>query len=336
MRKSIREKIGELKNVLIDNKDVTEGYSYWVSYLKDMIIDIFEWEGLPDTLPEEELERRLMNHGFAIVFKHPIEGIITSDGSLYDYDIYRRYRMFNLYNPYRTFHIRFLPGGKQIGKDGVVVYNNSIEKYIDHKYKDNLLHNTICRYARMLADVESTLSSELITQRMPFLPVASNRTSADSVKNVFRRLEVGEMEIAIDSDFLQDFKVLKNKDLSPGYLTELIQCRENILKMFYREVGMYMPEAQRERLLVDEIENAQSKEKTLIYSLLREREKACKELNEKFCLDVKVRMRSELYSEMDVTEMGEYAEPCEEDEEDVEPEENVEEDVEEEDTEDEV
>lgn len=283
---------------LMDNKNVIFGYNYWLSYFVDMTTDLFKWLGLPATLPGEEIEKRLVRNGFSICFKHPVEGIVTSDGSLYDFDFYRQYRKFNVYNPYRTFLLRFLPNGKTIGKDGVVIYNTSAERYVDADYvaTDNLFYTTIKRYARMMADIEATLSAELITQRMPFLPIASNQQNYNSIKSVFASLELGSLDVAVDNDFLQDIKILKNKELVPTYISELINNRRNILSMFYSEIGMYQPDTKRERLLVDEIENGQNNEKTLIYSMLRERMRGAKAFSEFFQMPVTVDLRTVLYN----------------------------------------
>lgn len=297
-----------VKQGVMDNKNVVFGYNYWVTYFLDMTMDLFEYQGLPDTLPSEEIERRLVRNGFSIIFKHPAEGIVTCNGNLYDYDFYRRYRMFNVNNSFISFLTKgFMPSNKVIGKDGIVLYNTGIEKYIDYNVVgDNLFYTTICRYARMMADIESTLSAELITQRMPFLPIASNQQNYQSIKSIFTKMEKGEFDIAIDSDFMQDIKILKNKELAVNYLSELINNRRNILSMFYSEIGMYQPDSKRERLLVDEIENGQNNEKTLIYSMLRERQRGVKQLNDFFGLEVSVNLRTVLYDkDIAITEMTE-------------------------------
>lgn len=306
---SISKKSLTTYNVM-DNKNVLLGYNYWLSYFTDMTMDLFEWQGLPATLPSEEIEKRLIRNGFSIIFKHPIEGIVTCDGNLYDYDFYKRFRMFNVANPYRTFYERFIPSGKVIGKDGIVIYNTGVEKYIDFIQTDircdNLFYTTIRRYARMMADIESTLSAELISQRMPFMPIATTQQNYESIKNVFKKLENGDMEAAIDSDFTKDIKILKNKELVANYLSELINNRRNILSMFYSEIGMFQPDSKRERLLVDEIENGKNNEKTLIYSLLRQRLQGVKQLNEFFGLNATVDIRYVLYNEeTPITELTE-------------------------------
>lgn len=291
---------------IMTNADVLFGYNYWLSYFVDMTTDLFEWQGLPATLPSEEIERRLIRNGFSIIFKHPIQGICTCNGNLYDYDFYRRYRRYNVFNPYFSFLTRFIPGNKEIGKDGIVIYNTGIEQYIDEEHCDNLFYTTLRRYARMMADIEATLSMELITQRMPFLPIANNQQTYESIKKVFTSLEAGNLEVAVNSDFLKDITILKNKELVVNYISELINNRRNILSMFYSEIGMFQPDTKRERLLVDEIENGKNNEKTLIYSMLRERKKGCEILNKFFPeLNVSVDLRYVLYNnDVDINEMG--------------------------------
>ena len=289
---------------VMDNKSVELGYKYWLSYFIDMTMDLFEYQGLPDTLPSEEIEKRLIMSGFSIIFKHPVEGVITCNGNLYNYDIYDRYLNYTVFNPYRTFVQNFLGIGKQIGKDGIVIYNTGVEKYVSYIPQDNLFYTTLCRYARMMADIESTLSAEMITQRMPFITVAGNQQQYESIKNVFKKLEKGDMDVAVDNDLLHDLKILKNKELVANYLSELINNRRNILSMFYAELGIYIPDSKRERLLVDEVENGQNNMKTLIYSMLRERQKGLMQYNDFFNEESTVNLRTVLYNkDVDIIDM---------------------------------
>lgn len=281
---------------VMDNKNVLTGYQYWVNYLLDMTSDLFQWEGLPSSLPSQEIEKRLVRDGFSIIFKHPKFDVIACNGNLYNYDVYGRYAQYNVANPAVGFYQGFSASGKTIGVDGVVVYNTGNEKYINSQTQDNLFYTTVMRYARMLADIESTLSTELIDARMPYMPVATSQQNYNSVLNVLKKLELGEMEVAVDGDFLQDLKVLKKKDHDSQSIGELINNRRNILSMFYAEVGMYQPDSKRERLLVDEVENGQNNEKTLIYSMLRERMIGAKAMSEFFGTSITVGLREVLYN----------------------------------------
>lgn len=283
---------------------VEQGYFYWINKLLDISMDLFEYTGLPETLPHEEIELRLLKFGYCGILKHPTEGIIACNSSLFDYDIYGRYNRVNFYNPYKNFNASgFYPGNKKIGEECIVIYNNSVEKYLNQPVQGtDVFFQCICRYARMLADIESTTNNEIILTRQPFMPVAGNQQTKDSVLAVFRALKKGEIEIPIDNDFLKDLKTLKNQEVSSGHITELIDARKSLIKQFLSEIGVYSTDDKMERLIVSEVEQENKNVKIFLYSMLKSRQIGIYNFNKFFGLDAKVFLRKELFDKTELYE----------------------------------
>ena len=54
----------DLINYIYKNNDVSQGYFYWRSRLTDILMDIFDFDGLPSTLPKKEILYRLFTTGY--------------------------------------------------------------------------------------------------------------------------------------------------------------------------------------------------------------------------------------------------------------------------------
>ena len=329
------DKLNKFRDRLIDtiykNNDVSMGYFYWQAKLLDIVVDLFKWDGLPESIPEVEIEKRLFMTGHCGVVKHPKLGLIVCDSYLYDYDLYGRYLKADFFNPYREFNNNFIPGNKEIGKECEVIYNMSMEKYsinntqtiagMSPVYLNYLGYNnfmqTINRYARLLADLEATISIEIVQQRQLYVGIAPTQQIAEAFRNLFRNTKRGDITSIIDNDFLKDSKTLKMYDLVVGTMQEKIETRQSLIKYFLEEIGIYSTEDKKERLLVDELAQENRNTKPFIYSLLKERQEGADRVNKLYGTNWSVGLRSELYdteTELHDTEDVEEREEVEVDE----------------------
>lgn len=307
MKKSnFLEYLTGLKTKLYEVNNVDQGYFYWQGKLIDIVMDLFRYYNLPDTLPEEEIEKRLIITGYCGIIKHPTEGIIACDSFPFDYDIYGRYLKLNFTNPYKGFNVNgFIPGNKLIGKDCEIIYNNSIEKYINipRPLTDNFFQ-TICRYARTLADIEASFNLDLITNRNPYIAVSPTTQIRDSWLGIFRSLKRGALSVVVDDDFLKDSKTLKNKDIVAGYITELLETRSTVIKNFMEEIGIFSNDDKKERLIVGEMEQENQNVKIFLYSMLKSRQIGVEKINKLYNLNVSVELRKELYNEEKIEDIN--------------------------------
>lgn len=282
--------------------DVQQGYFYWVNALLDICMDIFKYDNLPTSIPEEEIEKRLLTFGYCGFLHHPDLGLIVCNGHPYDYDLYGRYRRMDFYNPYFKFNSTgFYPGNKEIGVDCEIIYNLDTEKYLNVPIQGQMnFYQKICRYARQLADIESTINLDIINSRQPYLLVAGNQQVKESIVNIFRSLRRGENESINDTDFMKEIKSLKNKDIINGHLTELIESRNTLIKYFLSEIGIYSTDDKKERLIVDEVQQENRNVKVFLYSMLKCRQQGIERVNALYGTDIKVTLRPELFNEIDL------------------------------------
>lgn len=142
-----------------DVADVLYGVNYWFNKLLNIMLQIFEYEGLPSSIPKRELEIPLLLDGYVGVFNNKKYGLVASRIEPYGQDKY--------YNPIAYSYAQpELGGGNiKIGIDGVIVYNSELQHNAYEFDTDGGAYTFLKRYARMLADIESTISNYMVDIR---------------------------------------------------------------------------------------------------------------------------------------------------------------------------
>lgn len=234
----------EFLKATYDISNVATGSDYYTKFLLSKCQNLFVYENLPDTLNAWEIEKSLIIKGNGAIIKKKGQLYIPFTGSVYGYDEY------NVPNKF-TFAQPLLGGGNYTdNKDCVILWNMESDKM---DYSSSLLFEVIKRYARMLADVDSTIHSQLIGKRMCRVGMAQNSQVGQAVDEVLSRIEIGENRTIINPQMLIDgFKPLDfNGTQSLG---ELTQMRDYILNCFYNEIGLQTLEEKKERMIVSEVE----------------------------------------------------------------------------------
>lgn len=271
-----------LKN-LYDVSDVTEGYNYWVWKLLNICLDIFEYENLPPTLPAREIESNLMLTGHCFVFPHKGE-LITTVTSIYGFDKY--------YNPTKATYAQAVIGSRSNINidDYAIIYNSSLKDNVLNIPSDGSLLTFIQRYARQLADMESTINSYIaINMRLTSLPVGTNDNIKGSLRRFFDMLRLGKREVIVDTPIIESFRMVDfSTNKTNDTLTDMLQCRDKILEMFYRDIGVKFRNNKRANMTESEVE---SDNQVLLISLddmLKQREAGIEEVNNKYGTNIKV------------------------------------------------
>ena len=264
---------------IYDLKDVVKGYDFYRVDLLNKIISIFQWEGLPETLPEEEIEKKLLLNGFCGVYNHPIYGIITTDASISGISVYFTGSQMIFTNPIAGSHTL------KIGKECVCGFNDILSKW---SWKSHICE-VIDRYARQLADIDSSISIALINSRATATPVSDNDAIAQSFREYRRKLEEGALESIVTRSMVEGFNLLNNP-VNDNRLTELYNAYNEVVKNFYMTIGVPFSEDKRERLINAEVTRGLKADEFNIYSMLKMREKFAEELNKMFGLNCSVKI----------------------------------------------
>lgn len=245
-----------------------------LEHYRNIALNLYEWDGLPEGMESRHIEKALLLYGQAFFYNHPDLGFIclpcSNTGDLNVYGEPTRVQVsghgFN-----ETKHIT----------DGVMILNNP--RYIPTDI-------TLQYYCKKLAQIDSTMNTNLIQQKVPFI-FATGKENEFTIKNLYAKMYSGEPAIFVDQTLLNNKGELNIQSVSceaPYLLDKLQQHRFEIEKELLTFLGINSTIEKKERLIVDET-NANNELITLNIEIgLRERERACELINEMYGLNIKV------------------------------------------------
>ena len=222
---------------------VKKGYGYYVSLLTEKANGMYKYSGLPESLPADQIELKLILDGYCAVFKHPTSGLVTCGGGLSGIDKYYLPTDFVYAQP------ALGSGNLKIDKNCVIIYNSSIDQYTR-----NGLSEIIQRSARLLADIDSSISILTINTRATKLNVAANESIARTVDAAMKKIADGEIQTINTQSLLDLYKTVDwNSEQKQQEIIELLNAKQQIMASFLSEIGVKNFTEKKERLITDEV-----------------------------------------------------------------------------------
>ena len=239
-------------DVVFDNTRVIDGVNFWFNKLLAVCLDIFDYKNLPEYLPQKEIETNLLlqRDGHALIFWTPKYGVVTCWSELYDIDLY--------YQPTKATYAQPVlgSGNKTIGTDCEVIYNNKLGHQVYTYTTDGGLRTFIGRYARLLADMDATISIYTINRRVTDFPIAKNDKVKNSLERFFKQLRSGKNAIISDECIIEGFKTIeRGGDKNGDKLGDLLLAKEKILEGFFRDLGVRFYNPKKAQVTEDEVES---------------------------------------------------------------------------------
>lgn len=238
----------KLKN-MYDVANVWSGYKYWYDKLLAYCLNIFEYKGLPTSLPAKEVESNLLITGHCVTFvPKKRSDIYTCFTDLSGFDEY--------YNPTKATYAqpKLGAGTLTLGENAVIIYNSDLQFSVLGQPIDGGLSTYLSRYARQLSDLESTINIKTVNERAPFMATADKDNVKDSVVDFFRKIILGERAVVTDSSIVPNLNAIdiggKN---SNEKIIDVILARDKILEQFYREIGVRFYQSKRAQVNTEEV-----------------------------------------------------------------------------------
>lgn len=279
-------KMNKYLKTMYDVSDVRRGYDYWYFKLLDLIINMFEYRNLPAGISKRDLELNLLITGHATIIAKKDGTLFTPLTSLYGYDEYYQPTKAVFANP-----VVITSKEYTIGEDCTVVYNNSLQDSIFYVKADSGLNTFIQRYARQLADIESTINIYSVNSRLESIPVSNDNAVMESLKNFFKNLSVGKRAIVSDSSIIENFRNVDiNRTGIKDGINDWLIARDKVLEQFYRDLGIRMTNQKKAQVNTDEVE---SNDQLLLISsddMLKARKKGYDDANNMFGTSIEVRL----------------------------------------------
>lgn len=273
-------------DTLYDVADVKLGYNYWYFKLFNILLDLFEYDNLPQGLPQREIELNLLMTGHAVVLSKKDGGLFTPLTSLYDFDEYYQPVRAVFANPVVKSALSYT-----IGTDCEIIYNNKLQDSLYYIKADGGLNTFVKRYARQLADVESTLNIYTVNARLTSYPVANDGNVMESLKLFFKKLTLGKRAIISDNSIIEEFRNvdINRSNIGDGVNDWLI-ARDKILEQFYRDLGVKMYNPKKAQVTDDEVESNTQLLMISTDDMLKERKAGIERVNNMFGTNIVVRL----------------------------------------------
>lgn len=268
----------EALNFLLMDRDIHS--LHFIKETLNKTQQIFVYDNLPLTLPQEELERLLQEEGEAFVTLH--------DGQLYAFSSSKTGKPDVYHRPTEVIVTSEALGinGKhyKIGIDGVLFKNTS---------NSMSLLSKIGQYAAFQTDAILSLRQAVINMRDPLLFEAVDLADYESAIETIRQYEEGKSGI-IQTDTLSNDGVLQpihRVGSGQNNIVPLLEAMQYMKSSFYGDLGININEHMKSQY-VNEGEMALNERATmpLIDNMLDCRQRAIDELNALFDLEVTIKL----------------------------------------------
>ena len=262
----------------------------YIGYMVRRVSQMFEWKGLPETIPQRELERLLQLNGFAVIDNVPNPK--RGESGLYAFyaglggmaNAYQKPTIANINNPY----LNFVHTGAELNKDVALVLN-------DMNYEG--LYDMYAKYANLLAEIDVTMRVLSVNSRAPFVLYAENDDMKLTLDGYIKDLEAGKISYVIG-------KRLKNlqEKLPPSIETKpyssqsageliksLIELKQYVKASWFNELGIQDAfNMKREALSTEEINLTDDTLMPLIDEMLNMRQLSAEIINKIFGTQISV------------------------------------------------
>lgn len=268
-------------DMLLKDKEGLIFFHYNMALAKTL--KMFEYDGLPDTIPYRELEKILQLNSFAYWLK--------KDGKLYVFfgglggrpDEYYRPTDFIVANPY----LKFFKTVK-VDETGVLMWND---------YSHMGLSLMLRRYAELMAECDITLRFGLINDRLVSILQASNDTAKESAVALLEDIEEGrKLGVIMGEDWIDEngnVKVHDYRKANTQDIKDVMELQQYIKASFWNEIGI-QANYNMKREAINDAEAGMNEEclKPFIDDMLECRKEALEKINKQFGTNITVRFAS--------------------------------------------
>lgn len=288
--------------ICVLNKE--QGMMQYVSYMVDRTNKMFEWTGLPDTIPARMLELYLQINGYA-AFVNIDDQVQAHFPELRDFpsglyvffggiggerDIYYRPLLFTVANPRLKESLKCPIIYKSSGdfsqlKNPCVVMRNDTNML-------GLLP-MFNRYAAQMVENDISIRSAQINARAQVGISVNNDAEMETARKYLDDLEAGKLGILAKSAFLNGVSVANVGTQSANVIIQLIELQQYLKASWFNDLGLNANfNMKREYISREEIGSQTDVLLPLVDDMLECRKEACELLSEVFGVEITVEKNS--------------------------------------------
>ena len=272
-----------------------------VNYFKEQLYrelsHMFEWEGLPETIPADYIERNLVRYGYVLFYKDENIGLDVLRTATIGFNRHDLPATAYTYVNTTTGEVRnqvarnikYLSDSEDCidrfdeTKDGVIICNmafgESSKEIIDH-------------YAQRLALVQQAIDTNQLWANVPYIFQTGSDQTKLSIEKMFGSIFEGKPFIITDKEMFEDNKDRTGVPTGVKFIGKELMDTLNELKMGFKQtVGFDTAGVEKaERVLQGEIDSNKQHTKSVVQIMLAQRQKACEAINAFFGTSISVEL----------------------------------------------
>lgn len=236
---------------------------------------MFEWKGLPDSIPQRDLELMLQCNG-NVCFAQVNDGLYAFTGGLGgEPNVYYRPTVYTIANPALNFSASL-----KIGEECEIIRNDSL--------LIGLLP-LITKYATNLTETEVSIFDAVINSRIISLIIANDDRAMESAKKYIEDVIAGRLSIMGDNKFLESVKTQPYGGTGDRTITELIELNQYQRACLFNDLGLNANyNMKRESLNSNESQLNDDMLLPFVDDMLRNRQQGCERVNAMFGTSISV------------------------------------------------
>ena len=264
---------------IVKNKDYL--FNTKIEDFLTRLTGMFEYDNMPEEIPIPIMERYLLEFGKCLFIKHGGKFYTLTGNFGTKPDAYGVSPEFLISNPYLNLNKVY----DLNGDDCVLMKNDPFALGVT---------DLILPASALLTEGEITFYNLIINARAMGILSADDDTAVESVKEYFKALESGDHHVITTTAFSSEKGIESdepyNNTNSIPYFLDLYQY---IKSKLFADLGIQVSNNMKREYVSDgETSSGNTYTVTLVNIMLKERERALQEINEKFGLNIQVKLSS--------------------------------------------
>lgn len=267
------------KNSGYNYQDKATNVNNYVKYMLNRSLAMFKYHNLPDTIPQEELEKMLQCAGGCVWYKHENDLYVFNATLGGEGDVYNRPTKAVISNPALKLTTECI-----IDEECVFMQNDSMCMGLVPMYQ---------KYCTILNETDITMILATINKRIQMLLSANDDNTVASAKKFIENIENGKLGVIAESKLFDSLKTNTVATSNTNSLQDIYQLQQYVKASMYNEIGLGANwNSKKERLAVAEVETNSDNLYPLVDDMLNNRRKALEKVNEMFGTDIQVEFNS--------------------------------------------
>ena len=251
-----------------------------IRYMLNRTQSMFKWVGLPDTIPQRDLELLIQCNGCVAFYKYRGELYAFSGGLGGEPNPYYMPTIFTISNPALKLSVN-----AKIGEDCIIVPNDSM--YMG-------LLPLFAKYSTALSENELSIMVALINSRIPALISSDNDAATKSAEKYIADIKDGKLGVIASQAFFDGIKTQPyGATANTNIITNLIESQQYLRATWFNDLGLNANyNMKRESINSGESQLNDDALLPFIDNMLECRKKAVEKVNEMFNTSISVDLAS--------------------------------------------